>query len=198
MKTIAIILILLSFAVTAFGQSTVVVAKKKATACTTQTTPNDMETTNSTSTNVASAAGVKWIATKFIGDATSGTVCKICPDLSKVSSPTMTIAIKLFSNTCSTCDRTDDKPNAQLADYGSMSAASIAGSFGDCFTGTYAVANNTYYWVVIQASATSETNYVNWTEDATCATEDVSRSGDDGSSWSQTSSSKCLMMKLYR
>ena len=167
-------------------------------ACETQTTPNTMETSDGTYELAGSANGNKYVASRVIADATTGTVCRICPSLNKVQSPTMDFSVKLYSNTCTTCDRSDDEPNAVLDDYGSMNAANIAGTFGDCFSlGSVALAEGTvFHVVIINNSAANPTNYFRWVRDNTCTSEQFSISSD-GSTWSVNGSGKCGTVKLY-
>lgn len=167
-------------------------------ACTTQTTPNDMETNAYSYFWIGESSGNKYLATKFTADATTGTVCKVCPRYNKVGSPTMDFSVKIYSNKCSKCDRSDDAPDASLGTYGTMNAANIAGSFGDCFDdASVELTNETIYWVVTVAATTDSNNYFRWIGDATCTTEQISRS-TDGSTWTTSDITKCGMVKLYK
>jgi len=160
------------------------------TACETQTTPNDMETSASEYFWIASASTNKYASSKFVADATTGTVCRICLSLNKVQSPTMNFSVQIWSDS-------GGHPNAMLSNYGSMNAANIAGTFGDCFSlGSAALANGTTYHVVIVADAYSATDYFRWVKDSTCTTKSMQIDAD-GTSFTETVTTQCGMVKLY-
>lgn len=185
---------LLLLATSCFGMdlhsAMMMVTKQQANPCTTQTTPNDMETSNSNNNTVGNTNALKYVASKITGDATSGTVCKVCLFLAKQGSPTMTLNLKIYADS-------GGNPTGSGTDFGSINAADIAGSFGDCFTGSLAVGNGTAYHLVLIASAIDTDNYVKWGQDATCTTERTARSAD-GSSWTEMDTDRCLMAKLYK
>ena len=161
-------------------------------ACTTQTTPSDMETSAFEYTWVGQDSSTKYIASKFVADADTGTVCRICLSLNKINSPTMDFSVQIWGDTGGRPNPADVKD-----DYGSMNAANIAGTFGDCFSlGSVALIDGTTYHIVIVADTYNATNYFRWIRDSSCTTEVIARSAD-GSTWYDVKTDQCGMAKLY-
>jgi hypothetical protein len=161
-------------------------------ACETQTTPNDMETSAYDYTYVAQASSLKYVASKFVADATTGTVCRICLSLNKIQSPTMDFSVQIWGDTGGRPNPADVK-----SIYGSMNAANIVGTFGDCFSlGNATLVNGTTYHVVIVASTYNATDYFRWVRDSTCTTEVIARSAN-GTTWYDIVTDKCSLIKLY-
>lgn len=188
-------LILLLFPIICFGQGMNPVGScvTYSSSCTTQTTPNDMETNAYTYTEIALTSTLKYVASKFVADASTGTVCKVCLRLNKIGSPTMNFSVAIWGDTSGRPNPSDVK-----ASYGSMNAGSINESDWNCFSsGSASLSNGTAYHIVITASATDESNYFRWIKDATCATEVIARSSD-GSTWYDLDTSNCDMARLYK
>jgi hypothetical protein len=161
--------------------------------CVTQSTPNDMETSSSTYFNIGENSVNKYGSTKFVADATTGTICKICLDLNKVGSPTMNFDVQIWADS-------GGVPSSMVSngDFTGMNAANIAGSFADCFTGGSAVlTNGTTYHVVIIADAVNGDNYFRIVKDSNCTTESMAIDAD-GASFTEIETNKCGMVKLYK
>lgn len=161
--------------------------------CQTQTTPNDMETSAGQYFMVAGATNNKYASSKFVADSSTGTVCKICLNLNKVGSPTMNFDVQIWSDS-------EGSPSSVVAggDFSGMNAADIVGTFEDCFTGGSAtLVNGTPYHVVIIADAANSSNYFRWVKDSTCATESM-QIDSDGTSFTETETTMCGMVKLYK
>lgn len=159
----------------------------------TQTTPNDMETSDSTYSNIGSVASTKYLSTAFVATADTGTICQVCAQLNKVGSPTMDFDVQIWSDS-------DGLPSTMLSggDFGTMNAADIVGDFTDCFTeGSVALTNGTKYHVVFIAATVDASNYFRLVEDKTCTTESIAVDSD-GASFLTIDTAKCGMVKLYK
>jgi hypothetical protein len=170
-------------------------------ACETQTTPNDMETSASSYLQIGNSSATKYVSSKIVADATTGTVCRLCLSMNKVQTPpdTMDFSVQLWANKCTTCDRSDDVPDKDniLDIYGSMRAIDIAGTFGDCFSlGSVTFNDDDIFHVVIIADEINATNYFRWVLDSTCTNKDMKRSAD-GTTWAVYYNTVCGMVKLY-
>ena len=199
MKKIIAVLIIILFPVLCLAgslqkkQCSVIERKNAVVTCETETTPSDMKTSASAYQVVANASSVKYVSSAFVGDATSGTVCKVCVTLTKILSPTMTFTVAIWSDDGS---GPPSKPLAELNNFGGMSSADITGEH--CFTtGSVAIANATKYHVVIASSATDASNYFRWTKDSSAVTTLTNRSAD-GASWTALETDRCYMTKLYK
>ena len=193
-KIIAVLIIILSPVLCLAGslqkkQCSVIERKNAVVTCETETTPSDMKTSASAYQVVANNSTTKYISSAFVGDATSGTVCKVCVTLTKILSPTMTFTVAIWSDS-------GDKPSSELNNFGGMSSADITGEH--CFTtGSVVIANGTKYHVVIASSATNADNYFRWTKDSSAVTTLTNRSAD-GASWTALETDRCYMTKLYK
>lgn len=159
----------------------------------TQTTPNDMETSNGTYSNIGAGASTTYLSTAFVATADTGTICQICIRLNKVGSPTMDFDVQIWGDS-------GGLPSTMVSggDFTGMNAANIVGDFTDCFTGgSAALSNGVTYHVVIIAAATDASNYFRMVEDATCTTESIAVDSD-GTSFGIIDSANCGMVKLYK
>jgi hypothetical protein len=161
--------------------------------CQTQTTPNDMETSDYTYSNIGADSSAKYLSTAFVATADTGTICQVCARLNKVGSPTMDFDVQIWSDS-------DGLPSTMLSggDFGTMNAADIVGDFTDCFTeGSVALTNGTKYHVVFIAATVDASNYFRLVEDATCTTESIA-ADSDGASFATIDTAKCGMVRLYK
>lgn len=161
--------------------------------CDTETTPDDMKTNSWTFFWVGEASNNRHVASRFVADANTGTVCKVCLLLKKKDNPTMNFSVQIWGDT-------DGRPNSAdvKADYGTMNAADIQGSMNDCFDGgSAALVNGTAYHIVMVMASTDTSNYVHWYRDANCTTEVVARSSN-GSTWADITTTECGAASLYK
>lgn len=151
------------------------------------------------------ASSNTWMGTGFVADATY-TVCSITLILAEVgdlsgSSDTLTACI--YTNSCSTCDRTDDEPGTLV---GSCSNAVNMSTVDDGGVATEysfpnvsaSVTSSNIYWVVPYASGINITNYPSWLSDNTLVVEPESIwKSADGSTWSLHNGTRSGSFKLY-
>ena len=162
--------------------------------CTTQTTPSDMETSNGTFTYIGQATAQRYVGTKITADATTGTICKICANFTKVGSPVMNFSVQIWGDTVGSPNSADVKGN-----FGSMNAANIVGSFGDCFSGaSFTPAEGTVFWVMFITDAVDGSHYIRITQDDECATEHIVYDDTGSGPWADSSTARCGMVKLYK
>lgn len=162
-------------------------------ACDTQASPTDMETYDYAYSQVCSASALKWYSTQFVAGETE-TYCNICAYLavSTGTSPTYTATMHIYNNS-------SDKPSTSVAAFESkdMTGVLTSGWQWICWEGSAALTATNTYHVVLQCSTYDGTNIMKWGKDDTCASEIQNRSAD-GSSWTQTDTDECNMVKLYK
>lgn len=196
MKTLLIIFILLVFSTSLWGQSTIIVAKKKAASCTTEAAPTDMKTVN---TGETTSIFTYWdnITSKFVAGETA-TICKVCVSLKKgqETAPSYTISVGLYS---------DDGgyANALLTNgyYGDIAASSLTTDFAwYCLTeGSASLSNGTTYHLVMHSSGTDATNVVKIGTDLTCATESCFYDHNDPPDTNNSLfTDRCFALMLYK
>ena len=201
MKTLLIILcILLTPLLVEARMNVVVCGGGVATAaCTTQASPTDMETFGASAYNIGTAAGNRYVASRFVaGESTN--ICQICVYLksSTGTSPTFSITAYIFSDT----GAEEYKPDAVVAS-GTFETRDMTGVLdGDydwyCWTGgNAAVTSGTAYHVALYTSGTDGTNITYWGYDSSCTTERVHR-GTTTPAWTNESTTYCTMTKLYK
>jgi len=166
-------------------------------ACETQANPTDMETYASYYASFAmSSSGDDWYSSMFVAGA-DATICKIklYVATSTSTSPTYNVTPKIYTNN-TTPD--PDQPNALV---GSFTARNMTGVLTNAYqwiewTGSVAIENGVTYHLVITADGQDATNVMRWGKDATCASENMHRSGD-GSTWTSTETGRCGMLQLF-
>lgn len=166
-------------------------------ACDTQASPTDMETYAGYFADFATAStGDDWYSSMFVAGQ-DATLCEVCiyAATSTSTSPTYNVTPHIYSNN-TTPD--PDKPNASS---GSFTARNMTGVLTNayqwiCWTGSVAITNGTIYHFVLVADGYDATNKMRWGKDATCASENMHRSAD-GSTWVNTETERCGMLKLY-
>lgn len=169
-------------------------------ACTTQiSSPTDMETYASYFSNFATSSSADdWASSMFVAGE-DATICSVCfyVATSTGTSPTYNVTAYLYSNNTTP---TPDQPNASSGAFETKNMTGVLTSAYQwiCWTGgSIGITNTTIYHVVLAASGTDATNIMRWGKDATCASENVHRSGD-GSTWTSTDTGRCGMLKLYK
>lgn len=146
-----------------------------------------------------------YIASMFLSTATK-TVCGADVYLQEngdLSGSSITMTVAIYSNSCSTCDRTDDSPGSIVtADSESDSLAWSSVDDGGVttaysFTGMSAeITSSTLYWIVFEASNYDNTNYPLASGSNAAVTEEIMDSSD-GSSWDLSSATRSVRFVLY-
>jgi hypothetical protein len=189
MRKLIYTILLLFIATPLFGQSTVIVAKKKA-ACTTEA-----QTCTSTANVFDATVGktAAWKGSTFVADFT-GTICSIKLSMKKVESPTFNINVYIYTDV-------SDAPN-ELVGTGSnaVAASTLGAGYGWIeFTGmSAAVTATNEYWIVVKTSATDETNHVAFNTDINCKDTYGIKYSSDGSSWTNSSTTRGALFYAYQ
>jgi hypothetical protein len=139
-------------------------------------------------------ATYRWKASKFVaGD--SATICSISLRLKKTVSPTFSLAAYIYGST-----GTEPDESSILGGSDSVDSASLSTSYAYIsFTGmSAAITNTTEYWIVLVASEVGDaSNYVNIRIDSGCDFEEGVKYSSNGTSWTNSSSTRGFNYYLY-
>lgn len=147
------------------------------------------------------ASNIDWSAQKFQASE-SYTLCKTDVVLRKVGTPNFNFYIQIFSNSCSTCDRSDDTPGSIIG--GTESDAISSSTFTESFAtylfinSSFALTSGDWYWVVVMSkdSYGDNDNYVVWAYDIDVVGEN--EYSGDGSSWTSYAADRTLRFINYK
>jgi hypothetical protein len=208
MKKIPLILVclcLIASPVFAFGPAiqAVVGASSTPAGCTTGAESCAASTTSSYGCLQSSAQ--VYLASKFVAEATE-TVCSAVLRMKRSTDtdPTHSYNVYIYSNSCTTCDRSDDNVGSVVGTGSTNSityAANLTTTEADVtFTGISAsITSGEVYWVVLKGTGTVDsTNYGLWGCSTGCTTKDFRRDADGAGAWGSVSATYGGKYTLYK
>jgi hypothetical protein len=187
MKKIIYIILFLFIATPLFGQSTVIVAKKKAASCSTETQTCTTETSGQDSVVGATYTRKAW---KFQA-AETATICKISINAKEVGNMTNTVVVGIYTDN-------SGNPGSLVGDASSATDASGWGTdyaYRD-FTVSAAVTATSEYWVHVQTSSTDGSNYIGMRQSNACDYEEGIEAYTDA--WYTSDANAGIMYRMYK
>lgn len=136
-----------------------------------------------------------YMATKFVYTGTTGDLCKAYIALFRYNSPNGTTELSIYTNNAGT----PDTPGTSLGSCGTINNSSLTTSaewYGFTCNDISLVNSETYWAVAYTTNTIDGVNYLRYSMDNVCTTEQVAYSSN-GSTWANRETIWCGNLKLY-